>query len=60
MAAQATLDGDDARRDLDVIVGQCESGIEVPPVDGLDGSLMKLDVLLRHRPRSIPQAQESA
>ena len=55
MAALAALDGDDARRDLHVIVHQCEKRIEVSPVDGLDASVHKLHVLLRHRSRSIPQ-----
>src|SRR5690242_21923401 len=37
-----------------------ERGVPVPAVDGVDCSLDDLHVLLRHRPLSIPQAQESA
>ena len=41
-------------------VEQFTPGIHVPGVPRLDGGSHYVDVLLRHRPRSIPQAQESA
>ena len=44
-----------ARDDLHVIVHQCQKGVEVAPVEGVNGSVSQLHVLLRHRPRSIPQ-----
>ena len=37
-----------------------EVAVDVSRVDRRNCSLYDLDVLLRHRPRSIPQAQESA
>jgi hypothetical protein len=39
VTAQAALDHDDARRDLHVIVHQCQNGIEIAPVEGLNGSV---------------------
>ena len=41
--------------DLHVIVHQCQKGVEVAPVEGVNGSASQFHVLLRHRPRSIPQ-----
>ena len=38
---------------LYVGVGQCQNGIEVAPVVGVERSVDKFHVLLRHRPRSI-------
>jgi hypothetical protein len=42
------------RVDLDLIVGEQEKGVEVAPVESIDGATVKLNVLLRHRSRSIP------
>jgi ketosteroid isomerase-like protein len=44
-----------AREDLHVLVRQCQKGVEVAPVERVDGSVSQLHVLPRHRPRSIPQ-----
>ena len=38
-----------ARDSLHVIVHQCQKGIEVVPVEGVNRSAMKVHVLLRHR-----------
>ena len=43
-----------------VWVVQLTNGIHVPRVPCLEGRSHDLHVLLRHRPRSIPQLQESA
>ena len=58
--AALALQGTAARDDLHVVVHQCQIGIEVTPVEGVDRSVAELHVLLRHSPRSIPQTQESA
>ena len=60
VAVIAALHGSRTRDDLHVIVRQRQRGVEVAPVEGVEGSVNQLHVLLRHRPRSIPQAQESA
>ena len=44
----------------DVGAVQVMKRVHVPRVPCLEGGLVDLHVLLRHRPRSIPQAQESA
>jgi hypothetical protein len=56
----AALQRSRAWDDLHIIVRECHKGVEVAPVEGVNGSADKVHVLLRHRPRSIPQAQESA
>jgi hypothetical protein len=58
--AALALHGTRARDDLHVIVHQCQKGVEVAPVEGVNRSVVEFHVLLRHRPRSISQAQESA
>jgi hypothetical protein len=35
--------------ELDVSVGECQERIKVAPVEGVEGSLVQLDVLLRHQ-----------
>ena len=53
MAMQAPLQGNDARNGFHVVVHEGEEGVKVAPVDGFDSATGELDVLLRHRPRSI-------
>jgi hypothetical protein len=60
MAVMATLDGSQARDRLNLIVHQREIGIQVAPVDRVNAPAGQLDILLRHRPASISQCQESA
>ena len=47
--AALALHGTRARNGLHVIVHQCQKGVEVAPVEGVNGSVMQFHVLLRHR-----------
>src|SRR5688572_2133316 len=49
----------DARREFHSRVYEREVCVEIAPAQGVVGAIEQLDVL-RHRPRSIPQAQGSA
>ena len=48
------------RDGLYVFVHQRQASVQVVPVESGEVSGSQFNVLLRHRPRSIPQAQESA
>ena len=50
----------DRRVPLEVGIELGQKGVQIIGVPRLDGAFDGLDVLLRHRPRSIPQPQESA
>jgi hypothetical protein len=60
VAVIAAVHASRERDGLHLIVRKCHQGIEVAPVEDVNGSVNQLHVLLRHRPRSIPQAQGSA
>jgi hypothetical protein len=46
----------DARREFHFRVCEREVGVEITPVEGVVGAIEPLDVLLRHRPRSVPRS----
>ena len=57
VAVQAALYRHEARKGLYVIVHQGQQSTDVASVQGVKGSEMQLDVLLRHRSRSIPPGE---
>jgi hypothetical protein len=59
-AVSAALNWGEKRNELGLGIGECEEIIEVAPIERLPHFPRGLHVLLRHRPPSIPQAQESA
>jgi hypothetical protein len=60
VAVIAAFQGGEERVGLHLLVHQCQKGTKVTPVEGVIESVVQVQVLPRHRPRSIPQAQESA
>jgi hypothetical protein len=59
-AVKHGFDADEDRPKLDVWIVEIHERLHISAVVGLDPSPHDLHVLLRHHPRSIPQAQESA
>jgi len=57
---RARLDRSGSIDVLDLRISKGEHALDVLAVPGVDGEPEDLDVLLRHRPRSIPQDQASA
>ena len=60
MAAKAAVNVNQARDSLNVLVHELQAGSQVPSAESVKDLVTTSNVLLRHRPRSIPQAQESA